>query len=201
MVLTAPTLDENLTMKHLMSASGGWDVGFLRENFSKKDFEAILSLLVGVCQAIDSRIWHYEQTGCYTVMSGYRVGCAVLGSPSSSDFMLECFGRLSDEDTCLLCVVLWRNWGHRNLVAHGLPGLCLNDVVSWSQAYLRNFRAAKESRVRDVISVQKRAVRWTPPRPDRYKLNTDMAIYGARAAGRIGLVIRDLDGFVTASSS
>ena len=75
------------------------------------------------------------------------------------------------------------------LVAHGLLGLCLNDIIIWSQAYISDFRAANEPGDRDGRLVQQRVVRWIPPQSGLYKLNADVAIDGVEAAVGIGLAI------------
>ncbi|KAK2661842.1 hypothetical protein Ddye_000416 [Dipteronia dyeriana] len=102
------------------------------------------------------------------------------------DFILDCYGLLNGE----VRVVLWRTLNHRKLVVHGLPRLCLDDVASSGGS---NIGRAPQG-------IQQILIRWIPPIPGKYRLNTDAAIGKANLTVGMELVIRDFAGCVMATS-
>ncbi|KAK2635239.1 hypothetical protein Ddye_030031 [Dipteronia dyeriana] len=61
---------------------GGWNVNLVHESFLSADADLILSLPLSNSVVEDSLLWHFETSGCYTVRSGYRVGCSMVLNPS-----------------------------------------------------------------------------------------------------------------------
>ncbi|KAK3229296.1 hypothetical protein Dsin_001177 [Dipteronia sinensis] len=82
-VMSRPKLGAHATVKRLVSDTGGWNVELVKENFLDADADNILSLPVGSTRVADSLMWHYEQSGIFTVKSAYWLGCG-LSNPSSS---------------------------------------------------------------------------------------------------------------------
>ncbi|KAK3205088.1 hypothetical protein Dsin_019134 [Dipteronia sinensis] len=116
------------------------------------------------------------------------------------DFILNCFEKLKDVDLELLCVVLWRNWYHQNLVTHGSNKVCLGDTVEWSRKYMSDFRDANADIVRKV-SEQVGATNWVPPNSGLFKLNIDAALNASGCVVGVGLVVWDSMGCVLATST
>ncbi|CAN1249387.1 Putative ribonuclease H protein At1g65750 [Linum perenne] len=65
----------------LIPGTTEWDVEMIEALFEERDVEEILRVPVGLAGADDSRIWHYDKFGCYTVKSAYRV-CMEFVTPN-----------------------------------------------------------------------------------------------------------------------
>ncbi|KAI9185039.1 hypothetical protein LWI28_003582 [Acer negundo] len=79
-----PKLDQFATVSSLLSPTGGWNISLVRDFFLKEDADAILSLPTGSVQIVDDLLWHYKKSSCYSVRSGYKIGCEKLSLASSS---------------------------------------------------------------------------------------------------------------------
>ncbi|KAK2662429.1 hypothetical protein Ddye_001003 [Dipteronia dyeriana] len=77
-------LGENSTVRSLISPTGGWNSELIRVSFVEEEADAILSLPLAATSTPDSMVWHFDNTGEYTVRSGYIMGCDVLDSPTTS---------------------------------------------------------------------------------------------------------------------
>ncbi|KAK2656458.1 hypothetical protein Ddye_009510 [Dipteronia dyeriana] len=189
------------------------------EAMREDDVTKNLSLHTSLNEIEDSILWHFDQHGNYSVRSGYWVRKAMEELPNSSsnwqvmerlgsnfvsnflDFMIACMGLLNGDLMCLLCIVLWRNWKHRNAVVHGGIACCVADIMVWSTTYLSEFRSSGLKGRHLHGNQNPKLVVWKPPPSDFYKINTDVAIDVAGQMIGIGIVIRDVTGFVMASSS
>ena len=118
------------------------------------------------------------------------------------DFIFACFKVLKIEDLWILCVVLWRVWSNRNLVVHGLSSLGLEGVFEWASDFVDDYNssAALPSSSSSVCG-QVRPTSWLVPHLDKFLLNSDAAIDGSRGVVGFGLVIRNSEGCVMATSS
>ncbi|KAK3210750.1 hypothetical protein Dsin_015456 [Dipteronia sinensis] len=72
------------TVNSLVLPSGDWNVLLVFSSFLYKDTEAILSLPLGLSRNVDSLLWHFENSGSYSVRSGYRVARILSAKASSS---------------------------------------------------------------------------------------------------------------------
>ncbi|CAN1134171.1 Putative ribonuclease H protein At1g65750 [Linum perenne] len=50
-----------------------WDVEMVQELFNERDARAIVEIPLHADTGVDSRIWHLDKSGAYTVRSGYQV--------------------------------------------------------------------------------------------------------------------------------
>ncbi|KAK1552288.1 hypothetical protein Q3G72_013826 [Acer saccharum] len=116
--------------------------------------------------------------------------------------MLDCFGLLSAADMSVLCVVLWRLWNHRNLIVHGLPVWSLEEIFDWASCFIEEYQNSAVSPVNSCSRISGlNSLRWVPPLRDKFLLNSDAAVDGSRRMVGFGLVIRNFEGCVMASSS
>ncbi|KAK3188720.1 hypothetical protein Dsin_028281 [Dipteronia sinensis] len=83
-IFSPQKLGEFATAGQLLSPTGGWDVEIIKNNFNVDDADAFLSLLVGNGSSQDMLLWHYEQSGIYSLKSGYRLGCNMRTLASTS---------------------------------------------------------------------------------------------------------------------
>ncbi|KAK4846467.1 hypothetical protein QYF36_017550 [Acer negundo] len=95
-----------------------------------------------------------------------------------------------------------RVWNHRNLVAHSLPTVRLEDVFEWASGCIEVYQnSAAPLNTSSSGNGQFSPPRWSPPIPAKYLLNFDVAIDGSRGVVGFGLAIRNSDGCVMAVSS
>ncbi|PON52098.1 hypothetical protein TorRG33x02_309390 [Trema orientale] len=64
--------DEDLLVKNLILYSGYWNSVLINQRFLPIDVAAILSVSLGLSNAPDKLFWHYENSGEYSVKSGYQ---------------------------------------------------------------------------------------------------------------------------------
>ncbi|KAK3218059.1 hypothetical protein Dsin_012029 [Dipteronia sinensis] len=86
-------------------------------------------------------------------------------------------------------------------VVHGLKGVKLGEVVSWAALYLSDFREANRRVLLLVARHQSSVGNWQHPCLGRFKLNCNSAIDKLGRYVGVGIVIRDCDGYVVASST
>ncbi|KAK0583366.1 hypothetical protein LWI29_036220 [Acer saccharum] len=186
-----PILGDNTTVDKLFSAFGGWNVDMLKSAFCDEDTTAILSIPISHSSVQDSLQWHYEQNGSYSSKSGYRVGTAIKSEigPSFSD------------ELRLLCVCLWKIWSLQNAVVHDSPSSCVVDVVEWASGYVADFHNACDPIIVAPALAVVRSPIWIPPDIGLYKINCDAALNVASCLVGFGIVIRNRDSLVMASSS
>ncbi|KAK3195485.1 hypothetical protein Dsin_026795 [Dipteronia sinensis] len=83
-VISPPVFRELTTVNQLRSPTRGWNVELIRGNFLEEDAVVILSVPVRITTAHDLLIWHFEQSGLYSVKSGYHLSCSLEKVTSSS---------------------------------------------------------------------------------------------------------------------
>lgn len=113
------------------------------------------------------------------------------GDGSVGDWWERCFGRLKDEDMCMLLTIVWAVWGARCKVlmehARGKP----TDILAYA---LKTSKEALE--VSPVHSVASGTVQsshpsaWTKPATHRVKVNVDAGCLGSLGCG-LRVVCRD----------
>ncbi|KAK3188547.1 hypothetical protein Dsin_028108 [Dipteronia sinensis] len=294
--VTSPSkLSVKATVNQLLTPSGVWDLNLFEHNFCEDNLTAILSIPTSSTNRSDYLIWHFNDSGLYSVKSGYWLArnmeqqpstSAGLFSPSAAwwktlwtlrlhlkikifmwracinwiptmsnlhhrkiqvvdrcplcrrsgeltidalweckklkcvsyswlpngvtlpgmyhsffDFILALFPILKVDELELFCTILWRVWFLRNAGLRGEQQWEVSEVVDWATTFLCEYKGSCS-----VVSVGQRPNRgrpakWCPPCPGFYKINCDAAIDSKTSRIGIGIVIRDANGFVMASSS
>ncbi|KAK3211950.1 hypothetical protein Dsin_016656 [Dipteronia sinensis] len=87
-ILSPPSLGDDATVDKLISPLGGWNCHLLKQHFSLDDYRAVLQISIGSYTGVDSVLWQNDQSGRYTVKSGYRVSWSLSPHPSSSNSSL-----------------------------------------------------------------------------------------------------------------
>ncbi|KAK2662640.1 hypothetical protein Ddye_001214 [Dipteronia dyeriana] len=121
-------------------------IELIRASFIEEEADAILSLPLTATSALDSIVWHFDITGEYTVRSGYRVGCNVLDSPTTSGLngVVSWWKRLWRIDTLLkVKLFVWRACNNWIPTMVCLKDLSMEDmavllVVMWHNWFRRN---------------------------------------------------------------
>ncbi|KAH9697855.1 putative reverse transcriptase/RNA-dependent DNA polymerase [Citrus sinensis] len=67
------TLPSDTTVATLLKENGGWNEELIRTHFLPVDTAAILKILVPTVPLRDELLWHFNQSGVYSVKSGYQV--------------------------------------------------------------------------------------------------------------------------------
>ncbi|CAL8167914.1 unnamed protein product [Prunus armeniaca] len=74
-IISTPQFDVSMKVCELFNAAGQWDEELLKANFWEQEVKAILQIPLASNHREDKLIWHYDQSGKYSVMSGYMVAC------------------------------------------------------------------------------------------------------------------------------
>ncbi|KAK3200780.1 hypothetical protein Dsin_024195 [Dipteronia sinensis] len=200
------------TISDLKTGSDGWCVDRIRGSFVADEAAAILSIPCANSPVPDSLLWHYKKNGCYSVKSGYHVGRIMNELPSSSGlnsieswwkllWSVEIPIKLNGDDVGLLCIVVWRIWFLINKRVHGEPEFSFGDVLVWSHDFLLDCQGMRDPSDGRLSAVVQSTVTWNPHNQGIYKINMDVAINSAGECVGLGMVIRDLTGFVMSASS
>ncbi|GAY69209.1 hypothetical protein CUMW_270170 [Citrus unshiu] len=67
------TLPSDTTVATLLKENGGWNEELIRTHFLPVDTAAILKILVPTMPLRDELLWHFNQSGVYSVKSGYQL--------------------------------------------------------------------------------------------------------------------------------
>ncbi|KAI5335462.1 hypothetical protein L3X38_025595 [Prunus dulcis] len=74
-IISTPQFDISMKVCELFNAAGQWDEELLKANFWEQEVKAILQIPLASNHREDKLIWHYDQSGKYSVRSGYMVAC------------------------------------------------------------------------------------------------------------------------------
>ncbi|CAL8118504.1 unnamed protein product [Prunus armeniaca] len=74
-IISTPQFDVSMKVCELFNAAGQWDEEQLKANFWEQEVKAILQIPLASNHREDKLIWHYDQSGKYSVRSGYMVAC------------------------------------------------------------------------------------------------------------------------------
>lgn len=94
--------------------------------------------------------------------------------------------------------IAWAIWGNRNEVRNGGKKKSGCELAQWISRYLKEYYAALE---RPAIVPEVQVLRWSPPPLDRCKINVDGAVFKAKKAAGLGVLIRDCHGQVITALS
>ncbi|KAK2665436.1 hypothetical protein Ddye_004010 [Dipteronia dyeriana] len=61
------------------------------------------------------------------------------------DFMVTCRNCLKSGDFELLCLIMWRIWYRQNRRVHNSVLVVDNDLVTWAQSYLEDYKSVNSS--------------------------------------------------------
>lgn len=92
------------------------------------------------------------------------------------------------EKTLTFC---WEIWKSRNTVRHGGTRRPRKVIVRNSLSLVEAYRAANEV---DRPNNPTEVVKWHPPKPPRFKMSVDGAVFTELGATGMGLVMRDSEG-------
>ncbi|KAL5805364.1 hypothetical protein ACOSQ3_032164 [Xanthoceras sorbifolium] len=118
--------------------------------------------------------------GCSSLKS-VRRGCDFLCSlPSHGNvpffnFILLCRTHLRGEQFEFLCVLFWRIWFRCNRLLHGGSQLGVEEVVKWSDLFLKDFQQANSSSPRPPAAPTQ-SIKWQPPPDGLVKRNINAAL-------------------------
>ncbi|KAL0447657.1 UNVERIFIED_CONTAM: hypothetical protein Slati_1893600 [Sesamum latifolium] len=83
--LVAPvSLRGDTPVASLFTASKEWNETMIRAEFRRDDAKCILNIPLSATDRKDSIIWHFEEKGCFTVKTTYRLVCAMREEGSCS---------------------------------------------------------------------------------------------------------------------
>ncbi|XP_075645445.1 uncharacterized protein LOC142616482 [Castanea sativa] len=107
-------------------------------------------------------------------------------------------GTYDESEVALIATIAWAIWGNRNEVRNGGKKKSGCELVQWTSRYLKEYYATLE---RPATDLEVQVMRWSPPPPDRYKINVVGAVFKAQKAAGVGVLIRDCRGQVIAALS
>ncbi|KAK2664395.1 hypothetical protein Ddye_002969 [Dipteronia dyeriana] len=84
-ILSPPKLGSDARVSELVSSSGGWNTQLIKQNFCKQDVDAILQIPVISGSTVDMNLWHFKESGNYTVKNGYWIGRGLGENPGTSN--------------------------------------------------------------------------------------------------------------------
>lgn len=84
MVMSPAALNLNATVDCLKVESEEWNEVLIRESFMDVDVEGIISLPPRNGGVVDRLLWHYHNSGDYSVRSGYWIASSSDDNPSCS---------------------------------------------------------------------------------------------------------------------
>ncbi|KAK2642399.1 hypothetical protein Ddye_024162 [Dipteronia dyeriana] len=110
---------------------------------------------------------------------------------------MELSSNMNSVEFSLFCIITWRVWFLRNSSLHDGMKQDISDVFWWSKNFAAEFRkAARTDRPRCVSG---QVVKCNPPESGSFKVNCNTVVdVGGHKIG-IGIVIRDVTGFVLAT--
>ncbi|XVF61737.1 hypothetical protein PTKIN_Ptkin08bG0154500 [Pterospermum kingtungense] len=71
-------LEDMMISDLLIPNTKGWDLELLSDLFTFRDVLEITSIPLRHCAAIDTPVWHFEKTGCYSMKFGYMVAMTLF---------------------------------------------------------------------------------------------------------------------------
>ena len=81
----ALALDDNAMVDKIISQLGGWNNDLLDQSFLAEDVATIQSIPISSGRCGDKNIWHFEESGNFSVKSGYQMARRVGKQTSSSN--------------------------------------------------------------------------------------------------------------------
>ncbi|KAK2657148.1 hypothetical protein Ddye_010200 [Dipteronia dyeriana] len=186
--LQSHLLAEDATMNQLLTLLGSWDVNLLNSIFREEDVTVILSIPIGRNWAPNSLQWHYDQKGCYSAKRGYWVGCSLRSDTGSTNSSF-----LSD-----ISISWWKSlW--KLLIPSKITifvwKTCNNMIPCFTVLARRKIPINKRCPMCKCMPESVLHGLW-----GRSSLKLVHAFWSPQLAG-FGIVIRDSEGFVMASSS
>ncbi|KAK2651756.1 hypothetical protein Ddye_011612 [Dipteronia dyeriana] len=157
---------------------------------------AILQIPVGSRATDDTILWHYDDSGNYTVKSGYRIAGSLMSTLSSSTSnpavlwwktlwklmvpLKVLLSFVNVDELGLFYTIIWRVWFLRNSVLQGSRiklclRLCAGKELPERFPGLRSHPAVNSTLVH-TLNFQ-----WRPLDPNFYKINCDAKVDKASA--------------------
>ncbi|KAK2645800.1 hypothetical protein Ddye_020995 [Dipteronia dyeriana] len=143
--------------------------------------------------------------GCSCSLKNIRLGTSFLKGKGGDDrvqfidFMISCHSILLEKEMEVLYVLLWKVWNRRNNFVHGSSALCPDTDFFWSGCMvLLRITMMQIRKKLDHLVVE--TLCRTIGDVEQYKVNTDAAISNDVMKMGFGIIIRDSNGAVMASS-
>ncbi|KAK3221237.1 hypothetical protein Dsin_008262 [Dipteronia sinensis] len=116
--------------------------------------------------------------------------------------MIKCRNSLLVDEMVGLSILLWKIWYRKNIVVHGSsPSYCDSDFLEWVHGFTKDYRIANQKHKgasSNGVCVENS---WRPLDEGWFKVNSDTAIDGENMKVGIGIIIRNSNGVVMASST
>lgn len=96
--------------------------------------------------------------------------------------------------------IAWALWHNINEIKEGGVRKDGNKLVRWATLYLEQYEAATMESCIPIPSGDERII-WRPPSPNKFKINVDGAIFVARKAVGVGVIIKDDKGRIEGAMS
>ncbi|XP_052288651.1 uncharacterized protein LOC127899334 [Citrus sinensis] len=224
------TLPSDTTVATLLKENGGWNEELIRTHFFPVDTAAILKIPVPTVPLRDELLWHFNQSGVYSVKSGYQryhagvedgyhslVACKFPRKvwklkpyfswfASSAHMPFSCFAKkgaeiMSKEEFVLFVVVAWSIWKSRNKALNGNSREDCHQVFNRVVTLLESNKAGLPNQTLALQIVPNQLDTWHPPDPPWYKLNTDAAVDMEGGFARLGSIIINYQGEVMVAAT
>ena len=137
------------------------------------------------------------------VWSGTRLKLPFFQDPPTEfiDIVWAIKERFAGANWELFATTVWGLWNNRNQVRHGGQCKSHEQIVKEAADYLKEYQAANKGARNTTTSAVSDAVKWKPPKPGWYKVNTDGATFADLKCCGIGVVVRNERGKIMGALS
>lgn len=94
------------------------------------------------------------------------------------------------EKVVMAVTIAWALWHNRKEIREGRVRKDKNGLVKWATHYLEEYEATNVENC-SLITTGVDRIRWQPPPPNKFKINVDGAVFGARKEVGGWVIIRD----------
>ncbi|KAK0592975.1 hypothetical protein LWI29_028449 [Acer saccharum] len=174
-----------------------------RCNLAKRGMH--LEIICPMCNKVPETTLHALWT-CPTLLHiratcSFLKGFCVTDAMQFMDVMLLCMNNLLTAEFETFCLIFWRVWFRRNRLIHDNQLLDITEVVPWASSFHAEFKGANVAGKVLNPSQPRQVWKWNPPAAGLFKLNTDAAVNSGDGIIGVGVIFRDNDCLVLASSA
>ncbi|XP_073121019.1 uncharacterized protein [Henckelia pumila] len=185
----------NLTVGSLRVAeNGAWDLDIVRDLFSERDQQLIISLPLSHHERDDKWMWEEEKLGEYSVKSGYK-------TLMNADWWNHLANNCELNKIGLAATILWCVWKNKNDVVWN--GRCKLATVIFQSAFNIHSQWLMVKQVGAQPSSSTSQIgfrRWKKPPENVLKCNVDAAVIDNYSHFGYGCVLRNTYGVVIAAT-